>query len=61
MLVNSHLEEPLCWSKEFDIEPVANGVFKFFFDGVVTSCVEHVVDEEEEAQPLIVLVVEDKV
>ncbi len=46
VLVDAHLEEPVRRSEEFDIEAVVDGIFKLFFDGIVASSVEHVVDEK---------------
>ena len=61
VLVDSHLEEPLSRTEEFYIEAIVDRIFKLFFDGIVASNVEHVVDKEEEAEPLIVFVVSDKI
>ncbi len=46
MFVDTHLEEPLRGAEEFDIEAIADGIFKLLFDGIVASSVEHVVDEK---------------
>ena len=49
VLMDTHLQEPLSRSKELDVEAIADGFFKFFFDGVIAASVEHVVDKEEKA------------
>ena len=46
MLMNSHLEKPLCGTKEFDVEAVCDRIFKFFFDGIVAANIEHVIDKK---------------
>ena len=48
-LVDTHLQESFCRSKKFSVEAIADGVFEFFFDGIVAADIEHVVDEEEKA------------
>ena len=46
VLVDTHLKNPLGGSKKFDIKAIVHGIFKLFFDGIVATNVEHVVDEE---------------
>jgi hypothetical protein len=61
VLVDTHLEKPLGGSKRFDIKAIVHGIFKLLFDGIVATNVEHVVDEKEESEPLVVFVVSDKI
>ena len=49
VLVDTHLQEPLSRSKKLDIKAIADGFFKFLFNGVIASSVEHVIDKEEKA------------
>ena len=44
--VDAHLQEPLCRTKEFHVEAVADGIFKRFFDGIIASNIKHVIDEK---------------
>ncbi len=55
-----HLQEQLCRAKEFHVEAVFDKIFKRFLDGMVASKIKHVIDKEEEAQPLPVRVIGDK-
>jgi hypothetical protein len=45
---------------KFNVKAIADRVFKFFFDGIITANIEHVVDKKEKAKPLVVFVVVDK-
>ncbi len=51
----------MCRSEEFDIKAIADRFFKLFFDRVVASNVEHVVNKEEKAEPLIMFIITNKV
>ena len=37
VLVDAHLQEPLCRTKEFHVKAVADGIFERFLDGIVAS------------------------
>lgn len=47
VLVNAHLEEPLGRSKKFDIKSVFDRFLECFFNRVIASSVEHIIDKEE--------------
>ena len=49
VLVDAHLQEPLCRAKEFHVKAVADRIFKSFLDGIVASNIKHVIDKEKEA------------
>ena len=61
MLVNAHLQEPLCRTKKFDVKAVFDGIFKLFFNGIIAASIQHIVNKEKEAEPLVVFVISDKV
>jgi hypothetical protein len=48
-------------SEEFDIKAIVDGIFKLLFNGIVATNIEHIVDEKEEAEPLIVFVISNKI
>ena len=49
VLVDAHLQEPLCRAKEFHVKAVSDGIFESFLDGIVASNIKHVIDKEKEA------------
>jgi hypothetical protein len=51
----------LCRAKEFNVEAMFDRVFKVFFNRIVASNVEHFINKEKEAEPLVVFVILDKV
>ena len=48
-------------AKELHVKALADGIFESFLDGIVASNIKHIIDKEEEAKPLIVFVIEDKI
>ena len=51
----------MCRAKKFYVEAIFDRVFKVFFNRIVASNVEHVINKEKEAEPLVVFVISDKV
>ena len=49
VLMDTHLQEPLCRSEKFNVKAVADRIFKFFFNGIIAANIEHVVEIEEKA------------
>ena len=52
----------MCRTEEFNVKQSSfDRIFKVFFNRVVDSNVEHVINKEKEAEPLVVIAVLDKV
>ena len=61
VLMDAHLQEPFYRTKELDIVAIVDGIFELSLNGIVVANVEHIVDKEKDMEPLVVLVVADKI
>ena len=46
VLVDAHLQEPLCKAKEFHVETVSDRIIECFLNGIVASNIWHVINKE---------------
>ena len=51
----------MCRAEKFYVKAIFDRVFKVFFNRIVASNVEHVINKEKEAEPLVVFAISDKV